>query len=106
MLTSMKNQRETFMTSLMDDTTIRVPTNGIEAHQDISYSQPTSFFDNLYQTNSIYRHLNPQQPLEVSEKLPIVHHDQLSIVSSSVDEDDHLISLPSISKEQVTKKDA
>ena len=81
MLSSLKNQRETYLTNMMSDensTANNTPysnTNG----QEIS---SPSFFDNLYQTNSIYRHMNPQQALEVSEKLPIVQHDQLSIAAS------------------------
>ena len=81
MLSSLKNQRETYLTNMMSDdnsTTNNTPysnTNG----QEIS---SPSFFDNLYQTNSIYRHMNPQQALEVSEKLPIVQQDQLSIAAS------------------------
>ena len=92
MLSSLKNQRETYLVSMMSEenttnnaTTPYNNTNG----QEIS---SPSFFDNLYQTNSIYRHMNPQQALEVSEKLPIVQHDQLNIdACSSLEEQERTV---------------
>jgi len=78
MLNSLKTQRESFMTNLMTNTsTLYTTTSGTIENQ--------SFFENLYQTNSFYRHINPQQALESSEKIPIVHHDQLAIQQNAND---------------------
>ncbi|XP_066925640.1 uncharacterized protein [Clytia hemisphaerica] len=74
MLTSMQTQRESFMANLIDK-------NDSTYNTVMSTGENPSFIDNLYQTNSIYRHLNPQQALESSEKIPIVYHDELNNVN-------------------------
>ena len=70
----MQTQRESFMANLIGK-------NDSTYNSIMSTSENPSFIDNLYQTNSIYRHLNPQQALETSEKIPIVYHDELNNVN-------------------------
>lgn len=81
MLNNFKTQRELHMNQLLESTGTH------DINTTVSMENPT-FFENLYQTNSVYRHMNPQQALESSEKLPIVHHDQLSmeVAQAGVDE--------------------
>lgn len=77
MLFAFKCQRESHMIQLMDTRTTSSPYSS-----DVTTIENHSFFDNLYQTNSIYRHMNPQQALASAEKLPIVHYDQLNTIES------------------------
>lgn len=69
MLEHLKEKREFHMKELM---------NGLDVYTDSSAAGSPSFMDKLYSTNSLYRHLNPQQALDASEKEPFVEHDQLA----------------------------
>jgi len=79
MLQNFKEERNLHMNQLLS--TDRPPSQNLMT-DFTSAEQNKKFLDKLYNTNSLYRHLNPQQGLELNEKQPLVKHDQLDIVSN------------------------
>jgi len=79
MLQNFKEERNLHMNQLLS--TDRPPSQNLMT-DFTSAEQNEKFLDKLYNTNSLYRHLNPQQGLELNEKQPLVKHDQLDIVSN------------------------
>ena len=58
-----------------------------EPFLEFTTEQDVSFLERLYNTNSVYRHLNPQQGLEVCEKQPLVKHDELQKALTEEEQD-------------------
>ena len=77
MLDNFRERKEFYLNELLQ---------GVDINNDNISSDNPTFLDRLYSTNSFYRHMNPQQPLENHEKEPIVKHDHLAVSNISENE--------------------
>ena len=69
MLENLKEKKDLYLSELID---------GLELDENNMSVSSESFLDRLYNTNAVYRHMNPQQALESCEKEPFAKHDYLN----------------------------
>ena len=80
MLQNLKEKKDLYLSELM---------SGLQLDEgDQGLTSASSFLDRLYHTNGVYRHLNPQQALDSSEKEPFANHDYLNDLKSELDASD------------------